>query len=298
MCWHAWRSRIAHVNWRHFGEVCAGVPGGAEPHTALKLFWWGMCWHAWRSRIAHINWHHFGEVCAGVPGGAELHTSTGIILVRYVLARLEEQNCTRHWRYFGEVWADVNWGAVPHTSMTFFFFGEVCAGIPGGAVPHTSLTFVWWGMCWHAWRSSTAHITDIFLVRYVLACLEEQNRTSAGVMWRYCDSSNLISDQLMLITRDSFKQWHETVFGSVMELLRTNKEKLKSYCIALYQTGYAPPTIINIHVDGLCSWARESYFFLPSCHQYHFILEADQAASESSGIFLQHRNSWSNSTVV
>ncbi|KAL9952919.1 hypothetical protein ACROYT_G040248 [Oculina patagonica] len=68
----------------------------------------------------------------------------------------------------------------------------------------------------------------------------------------------------MLIARKGYSEWHQAVFGE--------SQKLQSFCLALFRAGYAPTTIMQIHLSGLCIW-------LPSCCLPHFILEVGEAAS-------------------
>ena len=68
----------------------------------------------------------------------------------------------------------------------------------------------------------------------------------------------------MLVARSGYKEWHEAIFGKEnnAKLLSIPEDKLKGYCIALFKTGYAPSTIMQVHVNCLCTWVRECCFSL------------------------------------
>ena len=63
----------------------------------------------------------------------------------------------------------------------------------------------------------------------------------------------------MLVACSGYKEWHQAVFGKEDQdkLLPIPEEKLKCYCIALFNTGYTPTTILDIHVNGQCIWVRK-----------------------------------------
>jgi len=58
----------------------------------------------------------------------------------------------------------------------------------------------------------------------------------------------------MLVARGSYKQWHEAVFGNSDDLLPVPQDKLKAFAFALFEIGYAPSTISNKYINGLCIW--------------------------------------------
>ena len=62
----------------------------------------------------------------------------------------------------------------------------------------------------------------------------------------------------MLVAPSGYKDWHEAIFGKENheKLLPISEEELKSYCISLFKSGYAPSTIMQVHVNGLCTWVR------------------------------------------
>ena len=62
----------------------------------------------------------------------------------------------------------------------------------------------------------------------------------------------------MLVACSGYKDWHEVIFGkeNIEKLLPISEEELKSYCIALFKLGYAPSTMMQVHVNGLCTWVR------------------------------------------
>jgi len=68
----------------------------------------------------------------------------------------------------------------------------------------------------------------------------------------------------MLVARSGYKDWHKAVFAKEDQekLLPITEEKLKSYSIALFEAGYAPSTIMHIHVTGLCIWVGKCCFSL------------------------------------
>ncbi len=69
----------------------------------------------------------------------------------------------------------------------------------------------------------------------------------------------------MLIARKGYSEWHQAVFGESQQLLPITDQKLQSFCLALFRAGYAPTTIMQIHLSGLCIWVRDTISLLKSC---------------------------------
>ncbi|XP_020606874.1 uncharacterized protein LOC110045622 [Orbicella faveolata] len=92
----------------------------------------------------------------------------------------------------------------------------------------------------------------------------------------------------MLVARSGYKEWHEAVFAKEDQekLLPITEEKLKSYSIALFEAGYAPSTIMHIHVTGLCIWvAFEMLFF---CHASNSIPSPKRTFPGVTGILKRY----------
>ena len=66
------------------------------------------------------------------------------------------------------------------------------------------------------------------------------------------------------VARSGYTEWHEAIFGkeNSIKMLPIPEEKLKSHWIALFKAGYAPSTIMQVNVNGLCTWVRECCFSL------------------------------------
>lgn len=66
----------------------------------------------------------------------------------------------------------------------------------------------------------------------------------------------LLSFQLdaMVRARNAYQNWHAAVHGDVAQLLPLRQENIKAFCADLAKAGYAPSTIIQLYLAGLCSW--------------------------------------------
>ncbi len=68
----------------------------------------------------------------------------------------------------------------------------------------------------------------------------------------------------MMDAKSGYTDWHKTLFGEKESenLLPISEDKVKCYLTDLYRIGYAPNTIMSIHLTGLGIWVRE-------CYNYH-----------------------------
>ncbi|CAH3122371.1 unnamed protein product [Pocillopora meandrina] len=66
----------------------------------------------------------------------------------------------------------------------------------------------------------------------------------------------LLSFQLdaMVRARNAYQNWHAAVHGDVAQLLPLRQENIKAFCADLAKAGYAPNTIIQLYLAGLCTW--------------------------------------------
>ena len=78
----------------------------------------------------------------------------------------------------------------------------------------------------------------------------------------------LLSFQLdaMVRARNAYQNWHAAVHGDVTQLLPLRQENLKAFCADLAKAGYAPNTIIQLYLAGLCTWVSCFPFLAFSKH--------------------------------
>lgn len=58
----------------------------------------------------------------------------------------------------------------------------------------------------------------------------------------------------MLTARSTYTEWHQKVYTTDTDLLPIPKEKVKSFCLDLYEAGDAPSTIMYLFLTGLYTW--------------------------------------------
>ena len=84
----------------------------------------------------------------------------------------------------------------------------------------------------------------------------------------------LLSFQLdaMVRARNAYQNWHAAVHGDVTQLLPLRQENLKAFCADLAKAGYAPNTIIQLYLAGLCTWVSCFPFLAFSKHVFFTLL--------------------------
>lgn len=83
----------------------------------------------------------------------------------------------------------------------------------------------------------------------------------------------LLSFQLdaMVRARNAYQNWHAAVHGDVTQPLPLRQENIKAFCADLAKAGYAPNTIIQLYLAGLCTWVS-CFPFLDFSKKRYFTL--------------------------